>query len=164
MLLIGVGANLPGPTGLTSLETCLAAVDALRALRYISVVAVSNWWQSSPIPPSDQPQYVNGVIGLCGEVGPEKLLSNLKTIEKAFGRQRGAINAARTLDLDIIAMGNIVRDKPDPVLPHPRAHLRAFVLRPLLDIAPDWVHPVFNKTAAHFLSQLNEQSCVRMPL
>ncbi len=57
------------------------------------------------------------------------------------GRARGVPNAARTLDLDIIAMDQLVRDAPDPIVPHPRAHERGFVLRPLADVAPGWVHP-----------------------
>ena len=66
-------------------------------------------------------------------------------------------NAARTLDLDIIAIGGMVRTAPDPILPHPRAHLRAFVLLPLMDVAPTWVHPLFGKTAEELLADLPPQ-------
>ena len=83
------------------------------------------------------------------EPDPAALLARLQAMEARAGRVRGERNAARTLDLDIIAMGDagqMVRAAPDPVLPHPRAHLRAFVLLPLLDVAPGWVHPVLRRS------------------
>ncbi len=88
---------------------------------------------------------------------PAVLLARLMALETAFGRQRGAANAARTLDLDIIGIGGLVRAAPDPILPHPRAHLRAFVLAPLADVAPDWRHPIFRRTAAELLADLPPQ-------
>ncbi len=78
-------------------------------------------------------------------------------IEKDFGRQRKAANAARTLDLDIIAIGDMIRSEPDPILPHPRAHERAFVLAPLADVAPDWVHPVLGLTASALLAKVGRR-------
>ena len=88
------------------------------------------------------------------------LLAWLQVIEADAGRSRSVPNAARTLDLDIIAMGDggqMVRAVPDPVLPHPRAHLRAFVLVPLLDVAPNWIHPVLRRSAGELLAALPPQ-------
>jgi 2-amino-4-hydroxy-6-hydroxymethyldihydropteridine diphosphokinase len=93
----------------------------------------------------------------CG-LTPAALLAHLMAIEAVCGRERGAPNAARTLDLDIIGIGGMVREAPDPILPHPRAHLRAFVLAPLVDVAPDWVHPVLRQTAAALLAALPPQA------
>ena len=87
-------------------------------------------------------------------------LPGCRRSRRSAGRVRGERNAARTLDLDIIAMGDagsMVRAAPDPVLPHPRAHLRAFVLVPLLDVAPGWVHPVLRRSARDLLRELPEQ-------
>jgi 2-amino-4-hydroxy-6-hydroxymethyldihydropteridine diphosphokinase len=117
------------------------------------------------MPPSGQPEYVNGVARLSVEPDaacsdPMTLLVALQSIEAEAGRVRGERNAARTLDLDIIAMGSggqMVRAVPDPVLPHPRAHLRAFVLVPLLDVAAEWVHPVEGLKAAELLRRLPDQ-------
>jgi len=131
----------------------------LNLLPGIRVAGVSRWYETDPVPPSGQPPYINAVAELLtdAEIGPAALLARLHEIEAGSGRQRGAINAARTLDLDIIAIDGLVRESPDPVLPHPRAHLRAFVLAPLAGLLPDWVHPVLGRTAASLLADLPDQ-------
>jgi 2-amino-4-hydroxy-6-hydroxymethyldihydropteridine diphosphokinase len=138
-------------------------LDALPGLR---LLALSRWYRTAPVPPSGQPPYINavallGVTARAAQPDPARLLDWLQAIETASGRVRGEPNAARTLDLDIIAMGQdgaMVRTAPDPVLPHPRAHLRAFVLVPLLDVAPGWVHPVLCLPARALLRDLPEQA------
>jgi 2-amino-4-hydroxy-6-hydroxymethyldihydropteridine diphosphokinase len=162
MILIAIGANLPGRDRKTPLQTCHEAVEALHLLPNLKVHRVSNWWRTAPIPVSDQPDFVNGVVGLLGTLKPELLLEKLHNIEDSFGRQRLTVNSARTLDLDIIAMGETIRSAPNPVLPHPRAHERAFVLRPLLEIAPNWIHPVTKQTARNLLANLPGQQCCRI--
>jgi 2-amino-4-hydroxy-6-hydroxymethyldihydropteridine diphosphokinase len=97
------------------------------------------------------------MIRMEGVVPPEWLLQELQAIEARFGRVRGAANAARTLDLDIIDMNGVIRAVPDPVLPHPRAHLRAFVLRPILDVAPGWHHPALQSSVTSMLVDLPQQ-------
>jgi 2-amino-4-hydroxy-6-hydroxymethyldihydropteridine diphosphokinase len=137
-------------------------LDALPDLR---VVGLSRWYSTAPVPPSGQPAYVNAVALLRSDAGvaepdPAALLAWLQAIESDAGRSRSVPNAARTLDLDIIAMGSggqMVRTAPDPVLPHPRMHLRAFVLAPLLDVAPHWLHPVLRRPARALLGALPPQ-------
>jgi 2-amino-4-hydroxy-6-hydroxymethyldihydropteridine diphosphokinase len=143
MILVAVGANLPRPDGARPLETCLAAVGELAKLPGSRLISVSRWYETEPVPRSDQPNYINGVARLerVPGAGPKSLLAAIQEIETRFGRRRAEQNAARTLDLDLIDMDGVVLDTPDLILPHPRAHLRAFVLLPLLDVAPDWVHP-----------------------
>ena len=164
MILIAFGANLPGPDGSPPQETCLRALTAIAAIPGLATVAVSPLYISAPVPISDQPSYINGVLRAEGDIDPALLLARLLEIEHVFGRRRAGLNAARSLDLDIIAMGakgELVRPAPDPILPHPRAHERAFVLYPLGDVAPEWRHPVIDRTAAEMLAALPPQAIER---
>jgi 2-amino-4-hydroxy-6-hydroxymethyldihydropteridine diphosphokinase len=154
VILVAIGANLPDRDGRSPLATCQAAVGALGALPGLRLVAVSPWYRTAPVPPSGQPDYVNGLVRLEGTADPAGLLARLHAIEARAGRVRGPANAARPLDLDIIELNGLVRDAPDPVLPHPRAHLRGFVLGPLRDVAPDWVHPLLGIGAGALLRNL----------
>ncbi len=162
MLLIALGANLAGPSGATPLQTCQQAAAELPGALGLRLAAVSAWYETAPVPPSGQPPYVNGVARLEGSADPASVLAALQAIEQAHGRVRSSANAARSLDLDIVAIGALICAAPDPVVPHPRMHQRAFVLRPLLDVAPDWWHPVLQVSARTLLERLPEQGCRRL--
>lgn len=153
-ILVAIGANLPGPGGQAPRVSCIAAAEALRSLPGLHLAALSRWHVTPPDPPSAQPDYCNGVARLEGTADPAWLLARLQAIESRAGRVRSVPNAARTLDLDIIAMGGLVRAAPDPILPHPRAHLRRFVLAPLAEVAPGWIHPVLNRPVEALLAAL----------
>ncbi len=158
MILIAIGANLASRDGKTPLSTCHEAAQALKGLSGLTFTALSRWYETAPQPPSAQPNYVNGVARFDGTPDPAELLRALQAIEEEHGRERSVPNAARTLDLDIIAIGDLVRHSPDPVLPHPRMHERDFVLRPLMDVAPEWRHPLIGQTAQALLNALPAQS------
>ncbi len=128
----------------------------------LRLVAVSPWYRTAPVPPSGQPDYVNGIVRLAGTADPAELLARLQAIEASAGRVRGAANAARVLDLDIVELNGLLREAPDPVLPHPRTHLRGFVLRPLHDVAPDWRHPRLLGSAQALLRTLPPQDVVAL--
>ena len=147
---VGLGANLPfnGVWGPALLAQALSALQAAG----LTPVAVSNVWQTSAWPPSDQPDYYNAVAALETQgVSPQALLKTLRGIELQFGRERRERWAARTLDLDIIAMEGFEGAFGEVTLPHPRMQERSFVLAPLAEIAPDWRHPVSGLLAAEML-------------
>ena len=149
MILIGIGANLPGPDGAAPLATCQAAAVALDAIPGLRLQALSRWWESAPIPPLPAaPWFVNGVARLEGTMQPAALLAALHRIEALFDRQRPYPNAPRTLDLDLLDCDGVVTHSTALVLPHPRLALRHFVLRPLLEVAPSWRHPCLGDAAA----------------
>jgi 2-amino-4-hydroxy-6-hydroxymethyldihydropteridine diphosphokinase len=156
-ILIAIGANLPGPEGQPPIQNCRDAVPLLCAIPGLAFVALSSWYRSVAQPRADQPDYCNGVIRLSGYVDPAGLLARLHEIEALFGRERTVTNAARSLDLDIIDLNGMIRAVPAPVLPHPRAHLRAFVLRPILDVAPGWRHPILQQNVSTMLAELSPQ-------
>jgi 2-amino-4-hydroxy-6-hydroxymethyldihydropteridine diphosphokinase len=121
-------------------EALEAAVCRFRS-EGIDVVQRSSWWRSDAWPDRDDPPFLNGVVIVQTELDPSALMKALGRIEEAFGRQRGRPNAPRTLDLDLIAYGRLMGDFDGLILPHPRAAERAFVMRPLAEIAPGWRHP-----------------------
>ena len=140
-LFIGLGANLT-PDGYASRrEGCVAAVSAL-ADEGVHLSALSRWYESAPVPISDQPWYLNAVAEATTELDAASTLAALHQIERRFGRVRIERNAARVLDLDLLDFAGMVSSANDLALPHPRLHERAFVLLPLGELCPDWVHPV----------------------
>lgn len=156
-ILVAIGANLATAGGRTPLETCRWAAGRLAQLPDLERRGVSRWFATRPVPASDQPRFVNGACWLSGEIGPRRLLEALQAIEAEAGRVRGVPNAARTLDLDLLAMDGLVMADAKLTLPHPRLQDRAFVLAPLHDVRPDWVHPVLNLNVAAMLAAVSGQ-------
>jgi 2-amino-4-hydroxy-6-hydroxymethyldihydropteridine diphosphokinase len=132
---VGLGANLGEAT-----ETLHLAIGQIGRLPGTHIVAVSPFYATAPVDASG-PDYRNAVVEISTGLQPATLLSVLHGIEAEHGRSRPYRNAPRTLDLDLLLYGQRVSDDPALTLPHPRLHERAFVLQPLLDIAPALVHP-----------------------
>ena len=141
MILISFVANLPSRYG-SPLQTLQAAIKQLDVRSDINIVSVSDIYLTAPVPVSDQPWYHNGVLSVETDLAPRQLLAVLQSVEAEFGRERGERNAARVLDLDILAYNDEILDEEGLILPHPRMSSRAFVLYPLRDVAPLWRHPV----------------------
>ena len=154
LVLIGLGGNLESPRWGAPRETLTAALAALAA-EGVAVLARSAWYRSAPVPLSDQPWYVNAVASVATDLGARDLLELMQTIEHRFCRARGAPNAARVLDLDLLDYRGERLDEPDLVLPHPRLHLRRFVLEPLAEIASGWRHPVLGASVEELLAGLD---------
>lgn len=127
---VGLGANLGDPRA-----TLEAAFEALAALPDTVLAARSSFWRSAPLDAAG-PDFVNAVAALDTRLPPAALLAALQAIEAEHGRTRPYHHAPRTLDLDLLLHGTTVMHTPALTLPHPRLHLRAFVLEPLAELAP----------------------------
>lgn len=157
MIIIGLGSNLPGPDGASPRENLEKALASL-GQRGVKVTATSPFYKSEPVPKSSQPWFVNGVARVETALSPQDLLRLLHTIEENIGRTRRTRNEARVIDLDLLDYhGRVLSGaRGGPALPHPRLHQRRFVLKPLIDLAPGWRHPVFRKTAAALLEEVSD--------
>lgn len=144
-VIVALGANDKG--GNSGCEAGLEESLRLLERRGVRVVARSRWWSSLAWPNPADPAFLNGVVLVETSLSPDELMGVLSGIENEMGRVRTLKNALRTLDMDLIAFGREVRNGEDLALPHPRASERLFVMGPLAEIAPDWVHPVLGQTA-----------------
>jgi 2-amino-4-hydroxy-6-hydroxymethyldihydropteridine diphosphokinase len=149
---IGLGSNLEQP-----LEQLHTAVLAMMGRPGLQVEKVSRYYASAPIGGVEQPEFVNAVAKVTTTLSAPALMQLLLDIETAQRRQRGVKNGPRTLDLDILLYGDRVIDDEQLVIPHPRAHERAFVLLPLLELAPDVVIPG-KGPAVDYLASVAEQA------
>ena len=144
-VLLGLGANLGDPR-----RQLAAAVARLGAL--VEEVRVSSVYRTEPVGHRDQPDFYNLVVRGWTRVPPLELLRGMLEIERALGRERSFANAPRVIDIDLLAYGGVVMDTPELTLPHPGIAHRGFVLHPLAEVAPEWVHPVLSRTARELLS------------
>jgi 2-amino-4-hydroxy-6-hydroxymethyldihydropteridine diphosphokinase len=160
LVLIALGANLPSDYG-EPRQTCAAALDLLRDIG-VSLVRLSRWYESAPVPTGDQPWFINAVAAVETTLDAPALLAVLHEVEERFGRTREAHWAARTLDLDLLDYRGQLRDgSPAPELPHPRMDQRAFVLMPLADVAPGWRHPRHGRTVEQLIDDLDSGQVTR---
>jgi 2-amino-4-hydroxy-6-hydroxymethyldihydropteridine diphosphokinase len=161
MIVIGVGSNLAAQGFASPLATAAAAMARLAEVG-AHPIRRSRWYLTEPVPRSDQPWYVNATAVVETGLSPLALLDALLRLETLFGRRRGARNAARTLDLDLLDYDARECDMPRLQLPHPRLHERRFVLAPLAEIAPEWRHPRLQATAAELLARLPPEQAIRV--
>jgi 2-amino-4-hydroxy-6-hydroxymethyldihydropteridine diphosphokinase len=158
LAIVALGSNLG--------DSRRIVLDAMSRLQKFSdePLLKSSLWQTSPVDcPPDSPKFVNAVVAFVPKAGetPESLLGKLQALEKEFGRApKKILNEARPLDLDLIAFGQEIRCTEDLVLPHPRAHLRKFVLLPLNEIAPDFVLPGQGRPVSELLAGLTSDETV----
>ena len=153
---VALGANLGDPAA-----TVLAAFGALANLNESRVTHTSSLYRTAPIGITAQPEFINAVAQLETTLAPEALLDELLALEQRFGRIRGERNGPRTLDLDLLLYDNLELELPRLTLPHPRLHLRAFVLLPLTEISPD-LRLAGRGTLAAWLPAVANQGIIRL--
>ena len=160
MIYIALGANLPWQAG--SPEQTLRRALGVLAARGVAIEAVSPFYRSPAWPNPSDPPFVNAVARVRTKLMPADLMRVLLQVEAEFGRKRSVKNAPRTLDLDIIDYGGLVTDAAHLLLPHPQMHERAFVLKPLSDLVPDWRHPVTGDRVSDLLKNVGEDGLERL--
>ena len=147
---IALGSNLGDRQG--HLDRAISRLGELPGVR---VSKRSSLYETAPVGgPAGQGSYLNAVVEVASELGPEELLTRLHTIESDLGRVRTVRDGPRTIDLDILLHGDLVLDTPRLTLPHPRLHERLFVLEPLAEIAPGVLHPKLGLTVSQLRSRL----------
>lgn len=153
---IGIGSNLGDRKAL-----CHRAIESIGDFRGTTVTATSSFYESEPLELPSQNWFINCVIGIKTELLPEELLSACQEVETLMGRKRTVRYGPRTIDLDILFFGHTVLNSSRLVLPHPKLHLRRFVLMPLSEIAPSLNHPVYHQTVANLLTRVSDKHRIR---
>lgn len=146
---IAFGANLGEKE--KNIENALDQIDnhpEMHITKKSSIIETEPWGYEN------QDNFLNGVIEVQTSLSPKELMQTLLEIEKQGGRTREIKNGPRTIDLDVIFYDNIVSDDEFITIPHPRMHEREFVLKPLSELNPDFIHPVLNKTVKNLLQDL----------
>ena len=153
---IGLGSNLQDPD-----QQLRHAFDDIAAMRETRLLARSSLYRSAPLGMPDQPDFVNAVGMVSTALSAQQLLESLLEIEHRHGRVRTYRNAPRTLDLDVLLYDDVRLHEHGLTIPHPQMHLRAFVLEPLLELAPDCMIPGIG-SARRSLSQCRDQRVERL--
>ena len=153
---VGIGSNLERPR-----EQVLQAFEELGRIPATRLTRKSSLYRSAPMGNADQPDFVNAVAEIDTALSPTEILLQLKNIETRHGRIRSFPNAPRTLDLDLLLYEKEALASENLTLPHPRMHERAFVLKPLVEIAPDITVPG-RKTAKELLKNCAKQDVQRI--
>jgi 2-amino-4-hydroxy-6-hydroxymethyldihydropteridine diphosphokinase len=147
---IGLGSNVGDRR--TFIER---SVDILNGHRELQLVEQSSIIETEPEGEQLERRFLNGAVQCSSRYAPGSLLNVLEDIERDLGRAEKGTGGPRCIDLDVLFFGDRVIDRPDLKIPHPRAHKRTFVLEPMVEIAPDFVHPVLGETMKELLSSLS---------
>lgn len=148
---IGIGSNLEDKH-----HNCLKAVEMIEQMPGCKLTGSSDWYLTKPVGVKGQEWYVNGVVSISTKVPPRDLMVKLLSIESDMGRVRTERWEPRIIDLDILLYGRKIINEEDLRVPHPLMHLRKFVLVPLVQLAPDLIHPSLGVTMAELLGEMQD--------
>jgi 2-amino-4-hydroxy-6-hydroxymethyldihydropteridine diphosphokinase len=147
---LGFGANLGDRK-----ENLAQAINALNSRPDLTVLRTSGVYETEPWGLTDQPKFLNMVAEIATSIPPAELLERVKKLEQDMGREDGPRMGPRLIDIDILLLEDLVVDEPDLIVPHASLHLRAFVLVPLAELAPESVHPVLGVTVGHLAEKVD---------
>lgn len=154
---LGIGSNLSTPV-----NNCLRAIESISSIKGINVIQWSSLYRTEPVGFSKQEWFVNGVVKVSTILSPHSLLRALQEIEYSMGRRRTAKWGPRTIDIDILFYGNDIVKDDKLTIPHPEVDKRRFVITPLCEIAPYFIHPVLGASVRELLNRLMDKSEVVM--
>ena len=160
---IAIGSNIDSPEGFNPIKNCNKAINELSKFN-INIIQKSSWYLSEPIPKSSQPKFYNSIILCDANYDAQKVLKIIQIVEKKFGRIRVFKNMPRCIDIDIISFNRIVKNSLLLTIPHPRMHLRKFVLLPLFEIVSNWSHPLLKKNIKYFLKKVRFQRIKKLKI
>ena len=156
MIYLNIGSNLPSEEGGRE-NNIIKAISYLKKLN-LNLIEISSFYQTPSYPNNSEPKFINLCVKLESNLKANELLNEIKKIEKKLGRIRIKKNEPRTCDIDIIDFNGEIIKNDELIVPHPRLHLRNFVIYPLKEIEPNWLHPIFNKNIDSFFQELDKNS------
>lgn len=155
--ILSIGSNLGN-----RIEFLKSSIKNIRLLANTTITNVSDVYETEPIGVSKQSNYLNCIVYLKTDLSPYDLLTEINEIEKMYKRERRIKWGPRTLDIDIIDYDNKIVNTEQLTLPHPRMHKRRFVLLPMTEIKPDYIHPLYKISLFTMLKKTEKQKCVKM--
>tara|TARA_Y100000768_G_scaffold230286_1_gene173869 strand:- start:1055 stop:1570 length:516 start_codon:yes stop_codon:yes gene_type:complete len=155
MIHLNIGSNLKSKHG-SRIDNIYLAINLLIDAK-IKIKKISNFYETPSYPNKDLPKFLNVGLIINYDDDHHNLLKKIKLIEKKLGRIKSKKNDPRIIDIDIIDFNNKVKKTADLVIPHPKCHLRNFVLFPILEIDPNWSHPIFRENAQFLINKLSHK-------
>ena len=158
-IFIGFGSNLGDRQ-----ELCDRAIALMNLLPLSRVIGVSSYYETEPVDPEGRlgaTWFYNGVVQLETSLSPKRLLDILQETERGLGREDTNRNGPRTMDFDILLFGQHQINQAGLTVPHPRLHLRRFVLEPMVEIDPAYIHPILHRSLSELLEDLDDTSQVK---
>ena len=160
MIHLNIGSNLDSKHG-SRFENINIAINLLIETN-IEIKKISNFYETPSYPNQNLPKYLNVGLKVDYEKDCLNLLKKIKFLEKKLGRINAKKNDPRIIDIDIIDFKSDIKKTERLILPHPKSHLRNFVLYPILQIDPDWIHPILKKNAQYLINNLSQKSRIEI--
>tara|TARA_Y100000591_G_C21473609_1_gene516919 strand:- start:123 stop:641 length:519 start_codon:yes stop_codon:yes gene_type:complete len=160
MIHLNIGSNLSSIHG-SRYDNILIAVQLLIETN-LKIKKISNFYETPSYPNQKLPKFLNVGILVNKNLNLSKLHKDINLIQKKIGRIKAKKNDPRVIDIDIIDFNGLIKDSKNLILPHPRAHLRNFVLYPILEIDPKWSHPILKKNAQYLINNLSQKSRIEI--
>ena len=160
MIHLNIGSNLNSIHG-SKFDNISTAIQLLIEAK-LQIEKISNFYETPSYPNQKLPKFLNIGVLVNKNLNILKLYKDINLVQKKMGRVKSKKNDPRVIDIDIIDFNGQIKDSKDLILPHPRAHLRNFVLYPILEIDPKWLHPIYKKNAQFFINKLSQKSRIEI--